>query len=347
MSNIIVDYNAPIQDGTEVVFRSPVDCSQITGLKVNYIGGSKEFMLADAHGNNVGDIDHLFAENVVVKVILDVDNGMAFVQNPDTNSYLEYRFGMLADSIANEASGSTITLKDATNRKLQGLKIYGTEETASAESVTVNITGKNLVDYRKSIPRKSGHTVTIDESINGVRWTGDFFFYIPLDVIIPKGTTIRFSCKSEPEDSSKDDFIKAINVYYTDGTDGYTQMAEPFTLSKDVNQISVRRNTSGNSYTLKVWDMQLEIGRTTTEYEPYKFQTITVPTPNGLQSGEVLEVPEASNLSTYKPTTRITNDCGAEMAVEYVADTKTFILNEIKKEFTELQNAILSSGANV
>ena len=91
MSNIIVDYNAPIQDGTEVVFRSPVDCSQITGLKVNYSGGSKEFMFADAHGNNVGNIDHLFAENVVVKVILDVTTGMAFVQNPDTNSYLEYR----------------------------------------------------------------------------------------------------------------------------------------------------------------------------------------------------------------------------------------------------------------
>lgn len=97
MSNIIVDYNAPIQDGTEVVFRSPVDCSQITGLKVNYIGGSKEFMLADAHGNNVGDIDHLFAENVVVKVILDDKNGMAFVQNPDTNSYLEWRFEQIEE----------------------------------------------------------------------------------------------------------------------------------------------------------------------------------------------------------------------------------------------------------
>jgi hypothetical protein len=50
---------------------------------------SKVFTLADAHGNNVGDIDHLFAENVVVKVILDVTTGMAFVQNADTNAYLE------------------------------------------------------------------------------------------------------------------------------------------------------------------------------------------------------------------------------------------------------------------
>lgn len=90
--NIVVDLNYPIQDGTEVVFRSPVDCSQVTGLKVYYQDASQEFMLADAHGNNVGDIDHLFAENVVVKVILDVTTGMAFVQNADTNAYLERRF---------------------------------------------------------------------------------------------------------------------------------------------------------------------------------------------------------------------------------------------------------------
>ena len=94
--NIKVNLSHSIQDGTEVVFRSPVDCSQVTGLKVHYTENgntaSKEFAFADAHGNNVGDIDHLFAENVVVKVILDVSNGMAFVQNADTNAYLEGRF---------------------------------------------------------------------------------------------------------------------------------------------------------------------------------------------------------------------------------------------------------------
>lgn len=115
--NIIVDLNYPIKDGTEVVFRSPVDCSQVTGLLVNYYDNgpcSKEFAFADANGKNVGDIDHLFAENVVVKVILDkVDSdttGMAFVQNADTNAYLEGRFAELEDKIvtantANAASG--------------------------------------------------------------------------------------------------------------------------------------------------------------------------------------------------------------------------------------------------
>ena len=105
--NIRVDLNTPINDGTEVVFRSPVDCSQITGLIVYYNGESKEFAFADAHGNNVGDIDHLFAENVVVKVILDVTSSMAFVQNADTNAYLEGRFGKLEEQIGKIAEGNT------------------------------------------------------------------------------------------------------------------------------------------------------------------------------------------------------------------------------------------------
>ena len=94
MSNIRVDLDYTIRDGLEIKFRSPASCSAITGLIVYYPGAdgtitSKVFALADAHGNNVGDIDHLFAENVVVKVILDVSTGMAFVQNADTNAYLE------------------------------------------------------------------------------------------------------------------------------------------------------------------------------------------------------------------------------------------------------------------
>ena len=97
MSNIRVDVGYAIHDGSEIKFRSPVDCSAITGLIVYYPGAggnttSKVFALADAHGNNVGDIDHLFAEDVVVKVILDVTKGMAFVQNADTNAYLENKF---------------------------------------------------------------------------------------------------------------------------------------------------------------------------------------------------------------------------------------------------------------
>ena len=48
-------------------------------------------------------------------------------------------------------------------------------------------------------------------------------------------------------------------------------------------------------------------------------------------------------LHSNKPNTTVYNDAGAGLAVEYVADTKTYIDNK----FTELQNAILSAGANI
>ena len=110
--NIRVDLSYTIKDGTEVVFRSPVDCSQVTGLKVYYtengVSTSKEFAFADAHGNNVGDIDHLFAENVVVKVILDVTHAMAFVQNADTNAYIESTFIKTVNGIAPDENGNVV-----------------------------------------------------------------------------------------------------------------------------------------------------------------------------------------------------------------------------------------------
>ena len=123
--NIIVDLNYPIKDGADVVFRSPVDCSKVTGLLVNYPENgriaSKEFAFADAHGNNVGDIDHLFAENVVVKVILDVTTGMAFVQNADTNAYLEGRFAELEAKIGTGGGDSSIVPIPMTGYDLDSL----------------------------------------------------------------------------------------------------------------------------------------------------------------------------------------------------------------------------------
>ena len=106
MANIRIDSPVQVFNGQALTFKSPADCSQITGLRVYYPEGngtaSKDFQFADAHGNNVGDID-LFAEDVLVKVILDVDASRAYVQNADTNAYLEGRFARIE---ASKPSGS-------------------------------------------------------------------------------------------------------------------------------------------------------------------------------------------------------------------------------------------------
>lgn len=111
MANIKVTIDYPIANGLPLTFKSPADCSQVTGLAVHYTEGgttkSKTFQFADAHGNNVGDID-LFASNVLVKVILDVDASKAYVQNADTNAYLEGRFDKKADLVNGKVPSSQL-----------------------------------------------------------------------------------------------------------------------------------------------------------------------------------------------------------------------------------------------
>jgi len=96
MAYIRVDLQMTVFNGQAVTFKSPANCVGVEGLKVYYPEADgttavKTFALADAHGNNVGSID-LFAANVLVKVILDTEESMAYVQNADTNAYLEGRF---------------------------------------------------------------------------------------------------------------------------------------------------------------------------------------------------------------------------------------------------------------
>lgn len=94
MAKIRVDLSSTIVDGQPLTFRSPAACSAVDGLIVYYPQDGqityKTFLLADAHGNNVGG-SNLFASDVIVKVILDVPASRAYIQNADTNKYIEER----------------------------------------------------------------------------------------------------------------------------------------------------------------------------------------------------------------------------------------------------------------
>ena len=313
--NIRVDLITPIKDGTEVVFRSPVDCSQVTGLKVYYKGddgntASKEFAFADAHGNNVGDIDHLFAENVVVKVILDVTKGMAFVQNADTNAYLERRFESIEYRLDNigdndsptsnfkKASGTVIALSDAPGDKLKSLTLYGktTQDGTPTPSapvdmvsagdggdVKIGIAGKNLCPPL-SARTTSGITVTVDDDgvlhFSGTA-TGMAAMTVSFNTPIPAGT-YTFSFNNNKITNGLVPMVDLVGSYNT-----------PATSLVEVNhtwQLSTQYSIKG--LTIMIYDgcvadgltmrIQLECGSVATEYEPYKINSMTIATPNCL-----------------------------------------------------------------
>ena len=96
MANIKLDLSYTIFDGASISFKSPADCSKVTGLRIYYPDAAgviqfADFKFADANRNDVTDIDALFGAGAMVKVILDTDTNLAFVQNADTNAYLEGR----------------------------------------------------------------------------------------------------------------------------------------------------------------------------------------------------------------------------------------------------------------
>ena len=102
---IRVNLSYAIIDGSELKFKAPADCSDITGLIVYYPGENKDnpvsstFVFADANGNDLATVNNLFKQDAVVKVILDLDSTKAFIQNADTNAYLE-------EQLANRAKKS-------------------------------------------------------------------------------------------------------------------------------------------------------------------------------------------------------------------------------------------------
>ena len=105
MANIRVDLNHTPLDGEAIAFKAPCDASNITGLNIYYVDAagatvSQEFTLADANGGDLGVLDRIFAEGAIVKVLLDTDTHRAFVQNADTNAYLEGRFDGKQDKIS-------------------------------------------------------------------------------------------------------------------------------------------------------------------------------------------------------------------------------------------------------
>lgn len=96
MANITITIDGPLMDGHKVTFKAPCDCVQIDNLKVLYVvdgtRANKLFTMKDALGNTLTGLGNLFAKNAYVHAILDTKNGYAYLQNPDTNAYLEKKF---------------------------------------------------------------------------------------------------------------------------------------------------------------------------------------------------------------------------------------------------------------
>lgn len=95
MANINVAVEKTIADGYKLKFRTPCDSTIIEGLEVKYPAKDgvgtliKKFVFKDAHGTELSGVGNLFVGGVMIEVLLDVTHSVAYIQNADTNSYVE------------------------------------------------------------------------------------------------------------------------------------------------------------------------------------------------------------------------------------------------------------------
>ncbi len=106
MANIKVVSDRPLFDGIAITFKAPCECSAVDGLTVTYHNISRSFSFRDAHGNDLTNIGNLFEENAYVKAVLDTENGYAYLQNADTNAYIE---GAFLKRTGGDMGGNAIT----------------------------------------------------------------------------------------------------------------------------------------------------------------------------------------------------------------------------------------------
>lgn len=92
MAKIKVISDRPLLNGMAITFNAPCECNAVDGLTVSYLGESQNFIFRDSHGNDLTGLGNLFSAGAYVRVVLDTTNGYAFIQNADTNAYIENTF---------------------------------------------------------------------------------------------------------------------------------------------------------------------------------------------------------------------------------------------------------------
>lgn len=93
MANIKITVDGALLDGHKVTFKAPCDCTAVEKLDVYHIKNNTQmhdlFTMKDTHGNELEGIGNLFQAGAYVHCILDTTNKVAYLQNADTNGYIE------------------------------------------------------------------------------------------------------------------------------------------------------------------------------------------------------------------------------------------------------------------
>ena len=210
-------------------------------------------------------------------------NKEAVNQLKEDTAALQKRQNVLVGS----ETGNPIAVDDAFAAPLCGLTVYGRstqDGTPTPEapvpivsagdggSVSVKVTGKNLLYLPDRSGTDRGVTVTAKNGLISISGTATESGYVALEIspFIVSGVAILSSSIASPS---------VALVSQTGGSVLLQNIANK--MSKAVARLAFTV-TQGQTYNLTGVKVQLELGTTATTYEPYHKQILTLLTPNGL-----------------------------------------------------------------
>ena len=172
MAVIKLEIDYPIQDGSTITFKAPCDCTEVTGIKVYYPNitesevttVNKTFAFKDCHLNTVSSLENLFTSGAYLKAILDVTNGYAFVQNSDTNGYLESKIVSLDERITDKILKTNVSVATSAWVSSTVHEYYPYQATINITGATSNMVPEVNFSLADAV---SGNFASVAQSVTG------------------------------------------------------------------------------------------------------------------------------------------------------------------------------------
>ena len=163
MANIKVQLQTAIYDGMPVTFKAPCDCADTGLIEVTHLTESgmatTTFVLMDTDGVELLGWNNLFIKGTYVRVVLDTRRRFAYIQNANSNSYLERKFHSIN---INKSLHGTAEISFAPDKTRTTTVTFASAfDTVPVVFVSQVFSKNNLVVHAGDIT-STGFTVTLD-----------------------------------------------------------------------------------------------------------------------------------------------------------------------------------------
>lgn len=274
-----------------------------TAEGMNVIDGAAEAALADINADTATGLTQIQQASAAAQEDVVAQGELVKASIPADYTALSASVDKIEDdyapAIVESAEGEVVVVQDSAERGLKGLRVFGRTEqdgtpTPEAPVPLVSVGDDGAVEVTAA--GKNLATPFTTQTKNGITLTANADGSFTLDGTATMGTTFQTAAFSLPIGTYTISLDHAPNVsgdnlYISVGNQSALMLSfrpgvnvDPVKTGTNSQEtprlvIYVNKGATINNYTAK---LQLEAGSVATAYEPYKGQTLTLTTPNGL-----------------------------------------------------------------